>query len=282
MESALCGRLFLEAIGRDPLHCASLTARLEADLAVFSGSKLVPGLSPHAPHTLSETFLRDIADMAVKKSLPMAIHLAESREEIDFIFESTGKIAELLFPFVGWEGFLPAPQKMSPVEYLDKLGILEMSPTVIHCVHVNHADSELLKKRGCRVVLCPRSNDRLNVGKAPAFLFKKMGIPMALGTDSLASNDSLSMLDEMRYLLADSPDVFTPGELLRMATLGGAEAIGFDTETGSLEKGKRADFLVMGFNGNPIAGDILRAIIEEGRVLEVITGGEILGLPERP
>jgi cytosine/adenosine deaminase-related metal-dependent hydrolase len=280
-ESLLCGRLFLEAIGRDPLHCASLLARLETDLDSFGDTKILTGLSPHAPHTLSKAFMKDVAALASKKSIPMAIHLAESREESDFIFDSTGKIAELLFPFVGWESFLPSPQKMSPVEYLDKLGILEMSPTVIHCVHVNHSDAELLKKRGCKVVLCPRSNDKLNVGKAPAFLFKKMDIPMALGTDSLASNDSLSMLDEMKYLLTDSPDVFAPGEILRMATLGGAEAIGIDHETGSLEKGKRADFLLMGLNGNLRAEDLSRAIIEEGKLMEVVTGGEILGLPGR-
>jgi cytosine/adenosine deaminase-related metal-dependent hydrolase len=280
-ESTLCGRLYLEAIGRDPMHCASLLARLEADLETFGGSKILPGLSPHAPHTLSEAFMKDIAAMAAKRSLPMAIHLAESREEVDFLFDSTGKIADLLYPFAGWESSIPSPQKMSPTEYLENLGILEMSPTLIHCVHVNHADAELLIKRGCRVVLCPRSNDRLNVGKAPAYLFKKMGIPMALGTDSLASNDSLSMLDEMRYMLTDSPDVFTPGELLRMATLGAAEAVGLDKETGSLEEGKRADFLVMGFNGNSGAKDLPRAIIEEGKLMEVITGGEFLGIPGR-
>ncbi len=279
--SPLCGRLFLEAIGQDPMRCASLLARLEADLSMFGGPKILPGLSPHAPHTLSEAFMRDIAGLASRRSLPMAIHLAESREEADFIFDSTGDIAELLYPFVGWESFLPSPQKMSPVEYLDKLGMLEMSPTVIHCVHVNHAEAEILKKRGAKVVLCPRSNDKLNVGKAPAYLFKKMGIPMALGTDSLASNDSLSMLDEMRFLLADSPEVFSPGEILRMATLGGAEVIGLDKETGSLEQGKRADFLVMGFERECRANDLPGAVIEEGRLMEVVTGGEILKLPVR-
>jgi cytosine/adenosine deaminase-related metal-dependent hydrolase len=281
LESPLCGRLFLEAIGRDPLHCASLLVRLETDLSMFSGRKILPGLSPHAPHTLSEAFMRDVAALAAKRSLPMAIHLAESSEEANFIFDSTGKIAELLYPFVGWENCIPSPQKMSPVEYLEKLGILAMSPTVIHCVHVTHADAELLKKRGVRVVLCPRSNDKLNVGKAPAFLFRKMGIPMALGTDSLASNDSLSIVDEIRFLLADSPEVFTAGEILRMATLGGAEAIGIDGETGSLDEGKRADFLVMGFDGGFRAGDLPRSVIEEGKLLEVVIGGEILGLPGR-
>lgn len=275
-KSSISGRIFLEAIGWDPLRTESLLARLETQLSLFNGSELLPGLSPHAPHTLSAAFFRDVVRLAERRTVPLAIHLAESREELDFFFDSTGKIAELLYPHVGWENYIPAPQKTTPVEYLEKLGILSAAPTVIHCVHVNHADAELLKKHGVKVVLCPRSNEELDVGKAPAYLFRKLGIPLALGTDSLASNESLSLQDEMIFLMQNFPGVFSTGEVLHMATLGGARAIGLDHETGSLEKGKRADFLVMSLGKIPNERDLPGAVIEEGKLREVFIKGELL------
>ena len=112
---------------------------------------------------------------------------------------------------------------------------------------------------------------------APAHLFKKMGIPLALGTDSLASNDSLSMQDEMGYVLRNFHGIFTPAEILHMATLGGAAAIGLDHETGSLDKGKRADFLIMELGGGiSSAADLSLAVIEKGKLAEVAAGGEFL------
>ncbi len=276
-ESMLSGRLFLEAIGHDPLRCSSLLARLETEIEHFSGSRILPGLSPHAPHTLSKTFMKDIFGLASARAVPMAIHVAESKEEMEFLFDSTGKIAELLYPHVGWESFIPSPRRTTPVGYLDKLGMLDASPTAIHCVHVTHSDAEILKKHGVRVVLCPRSNEKLDVGVAPAHLFKKMGIPLALGTDSLASNDSLSMQDEMGYVLRNFHGIFTPAEILHMATLGGAAAIGLDHETGSLGKGKRADFLIMELGGGiSSAADLSLAVIEKGKLAEVAAGGEFL------
>jgi cytosine/adenosine deaminase-related metal-dependent hydrolase len=275
-KSVLSGRVYLEAIGQDPMRCNSLLEKLKSELLRLTGSPMLPGLSPHAPHTLSEEFFKEVAGFAAGHSIPMSIHVAESREEMDFLFDSTGKIADLLYPQVGWQDYIPAPRKATPVEYLDSLGILDHSPTAVHCVHVTAADVEILKRRGVRVVLCPRSNDKLDVGKAPAYLFKKAGITLALGTDSLASNDSLSMQDEMTFVAQNFEGVFTPGEILRMATLGGAEAIHMDHETGSLEEGKMADFLVMNLEKAASEKDLPSAILEEGKLQEVATRGEFL------
>lgn len=277
-QSPLSGRLYFEALGQDPVRCADLLRALAETLTTFQGDRLRPGLSPHAPHTLSLRFLQEVVELAQGHSVPTAIHLAESPEEAEFLHSSGGKIAELLYPFAGWESYLPPPRRTTPTAYLDGLGVLNEATTVVHCVQVTPADAEILKKRGVNAVLCPRSNDRLAVGKAPAALLKKAGIPLALGTDSLASNDSLSMWDEMRFLLNEFPGAFTPDEVLAMATLGGARALCLDREAGSLAKEKRADFLVV--KPGQLSEEIAGAVIEESQIEEIYLGGEPFNFEE--
>jgi len=126
------------------------------------------------------------------------------------------------------------------------------------------------------VVLCPRSNNRLAVGKAPISLFLKKGIPLALGTDSLASNDSLSLFDEMRFLRREFPGTLTPAEVLAMATTGAARALHLDKTVGSLEPGRRGDFLVIKPAVPPTSADLIESIIEEGQVAHVFSAGQRL------
>ena len=279
-DSLLAGRLYREAIGQDPARCTELLCSLEEALASFPSNRLRPGLSPHAPHTLSPRFLQDVARLAQRASVPTAIHLAESQEETEFLHDSGGRIAEILYPFAGWESFLPAPRRMTPTAFLDSLGVLTPSTTVVHCVHVTPADAEILTRRGVRAVLCPRSNNRLVVGKAPAALLKKAGIPLALGTDSLASNDSLSMWDEMRFFLQEFSGTFSPAEVLAMATLGAAGALRLDHEAGSLDAGKRADFLVVKASRQGEPEEIARAVIEESQIEEIYLAGKTYGYQE--
>jgi cytosine/adenosine deaminase-related metal-dependent hydrolase len=277
-DTSLSGRLYFEAIGQDPTRCESLLADIDESLTTFPAGHFRPGVSPHAPHTLSPRFMHEVSALAARHGVPTAIHIAESREEMAFLHDSSGRIAELLYPFAGWDDHIPPPRRTTPVAYLDSLGALPPRTAVIHCVHVTPADAELLGKRGVTAVLCPRSNDRLYVGKAPALLLKKSGIPLALGTDSLASNDSLSLWDEMRFLRKEFPAVFTPGEVLDMATVNGARALGLDSEVGSLEEGKRADFLVMNTPRTGAGHELTEALIEVGQVGEVFIGGVPLGL----
>ena len=278
-DSPLSGRLYCEAIGQDPVQCEAALHSLERTIGFFDRGSLLPGLSPHAPHTLSAHFMGEIAALARRLSVPAAIHLAESPEETAFLHDSTGKIAELLYPFASWEDYIPPPRRTTPAAYLDSLGVLNPETAVIHCVHVTPADAEILKQRGVSAVLCPRSNDRLAVGHAPALLLKKAGIPLSLGTDSLASNDTLSLWDEMRFLLRQFPGVFTPEEALEMATLGAARALHVEDAAGSLEKGKRADFLVMKAPPVRSGAELPEVLIEAGQLEEVFIGGR---QPEYP
>jgi len=270
----ISGRLFLEAIGQEPVRNGSLLAAIEESVASFDTERLKPGLSPHAPHTLSSAFMQDLTELARKHSIPSVIHLSESCEEAAFMHDSSGNIASLLYPFADWETFLPSPRHTTSVAYLESLGALSPQTSVVHCVHITPDDAHLLKKHGVTAILCPRSNDRLVVGKAPAALLKKSGIPLALGTDSLASNDSLSLWDEMRFLRDEFPGVFTSVEILEMATLGAAKALHLESESGSLEKGKRGDFLVLQPARQTSPDVLAEALIEESRLMEVFIAGK--------
>jgi aminodeoxyfutalosine deaminase len=276
LQSPLAGRVYLEVIGHDPLRCSGLLSSVPGSMALLGHNGLQAGLSPHAPHTLAADCFRQVLAVAGERDIPLAIHLAESRDELDFLFDSTGPIAEKLYPFVDWSSYLPPPRRTTPTSYLDSLGLLRAGTAVIHCVHVLPAEVEVLRQRGVGVVLCPRSNDLLDVGKAPVKRLKKAGIPLAVGTDSLASNESLSLLDEARFLLRQFPDVFSYDEVLRMITLGGAEVLGVAGQVGSLEPEKRADFLVVELPEHP-GRNLSEAIIERGSIRDVYLQGRALG-----
>ncbi|MRR53304.1 MAG: metal-dependent hydrolase [Deltaproteobacteria bacterium] len=275
LRSPLVGRVYLEAVGQTPQRCADVMSAIGETLPLFSGTDLAPGISPHTPHTVSEDFFRELRDYTARQALPLMIHLAESREESTFFFDSSGPIAEKLYPFVDWNEHLPPPRRTSPTAYLDSLGVLRPGTTLVHCVHISPSDAELLKKRGAAVVLCPRSNEKLDVGTAPVHLLNAAGIPLALGTDSLASNDSLSLFDEARFFLKKFPDQFSSAEVLRMMTLTGAEVLGREAEIGSLEQGKRGDFLVISLPENS-GRDLALEIISEGAIREVFIHGNSL------
>jgi len=266
------GRLFFEALGHDP---ARFRERLDQALAATDGMSnehLASGLSPHTLYTTGEANLPVIRDAAISRGLPLAIHIAESQAESDFIFDTSGPLAEKFYPFVGWEQYLTPPHHCSSTELLDRHGLLTPATLAVHCVHINLADAHILKLRGVTVCLCPRSNDRLDVGRAPLALFRKLGIPLALGTDSLASNDSLSLWDEMRFALDRFAEELSPADVIRMVTSGGAAALGLSASLGSLEVGKRADFQII----THAAGDekgLLERVIGQGKVADVYLSG---------
>jgi cytosine/adenosine deaminase-related metal-dependent hydrolase len=274
--TAISGRLCLEAIGQDPARNGTLLEDMEKSVSSFSDGPLRPALSPHAPHTLSAELLRAVAAMAGRFRIPSVVHLSESREEAAFMHDSSGKIAELLYPFADWDSFLPPPRHTTSTAYLEALGVLTPLTAAVHCVHITPDDAHILKRCGVSAILCPRSNERLAVGNAPAALLKKCGIPLALGTDSLASSDSLSLWDEMRFLRRAFAGLFTPAEVLEMATIGSAGALHLEGESGSLEKGKRADFLVVHPARIPSPADLAEVLIEESRIAEVFIAGEAL------
>jgi cytosine/adenosine deaminase-related metal-dependent hydrolase len=274
----LSGRLFFEALGHDPGRYGDRLKLALSAAGSMTGSHLQPGLSPHAPYTTGEGNMEMMRDAASSHGLPLAVHISESRAESDFIFDSSGPLADDFYPFVGLQQYLTPPRRCSSTELLDRNGLLTPATLAVHCVHVSLADAQTIKQRGCTVCLCPRSNDRLDVGRAPLHLFRKLGIPLALGTDSLASNDSISLWDEMRYALETFPEELSPGDVLQMVTSGGAAALGLSALIGSLEPGKRADFQIVRHAGQTEKG-LLERLISQGRLADVCIGGVLGSAP---
>jgi cytosine/adenosine deaminase-related metal-dependent hydrolase len=236
--SSLHAVVFLELVSWDPAKARETLAWGERRLAAHRES-LRPGLelrlAAHAPHSVAPALLRLLAE----RGGPAAIHLAESPEEARFLGEGGGP----------WAGFLASrglghvrfdPPGASPVRYADGLGVLHGRLVAAHGVQVDAADRVLLAERGVNVVLCPRSNARLGVGTADVPGLRAAGVKLALGSDSLASAPSLDVLDDAVALHRLFP-ALAPAALLRMATLGGAEALGFP-ELGAIAPGRRAAF----------------------------------------
>lgn len=241
LSSPLHGRIFFETIGLAKEYFSPL---LQVALAIACQleSPLRGGLSPHSTYTISADHLEQAVTLARSTDLPLAIHCAESPEESTFLCEGRGAITEL-YAAAGW----PLPKVasgLSPVAWLAAHGALGPQTLLIHGVQVEASDAKCIAASGATVVLCPRSNARLGVGTAPIALYKEAGVHLALGTDSLASNESLSLWDEIAFARTVYPE-FLPGELLDLATCGGARALGLAQEMGTLAPGSGAHLQVV-------------------------------------
>ncbi|HMC20037.1 MAG TPA: amidohydrolase family protein [Gemmatimonadales bacterium] len=233
------GIYYQEVFGPDPAQCAASMAELERALARLSplaSSPLSLGVSPHAPYTVSEPLYRAVADLARRERWPLAMHLAESRAETELVRDGSGAFADALRA----RGFAVRAQHCSPVQYLLRLGVLQRATgwLCIHGVQVDGPDIDVLRDAGVAVAHCPRSNRVHGHGTAPLAAFRRAGLPVGLGTDSVVSVGDSSLLAEVTAAALDGEDA------LRMLTIEGARALGLEREIGSLEVGKQADLAV--------------------------------------
>ena len=237
---ALGGRgvVYQEVFGPDPRACEASLAELAASverLRPLASDRLRLGVSPHAPYTVSAPLYRAVADFALRERVPLAVHLAESPQETQLVRDGAGPFADALRA----RGIAVDPRADSPVRYLVQLGVLASGNCLcIHCVQVDRVDVDLLKTAGAAIAHCPRSNRAHGHGAAPLAVFRAAGIPVGLGTDSVVSTGDVS-------LWGDAVAAGLKGEdALRMLTLEGARALGWDSEIGSLDVGKQADLAV--------------------------------------
>jgi 5-methylthioadenosine/S-adenosylhomocysteine deaminase len=191
-------------------------------------------VAPHSIYTCSEKTLRDAAALARKYNAPILIHVAETKKERD---ESEAKNA------------------LTPAGYLDRLGVLGPDVVAAHCVWVNAEDEKLLAARGTGCVHNPSSNMMLASGVAPVGELRAAGVRLGLGTDGTAgSNNDLNMMEEMdlaaklQKVTRMDPRALGAKDALEMATIEGARALHLEKEIGSLEAGKKADFIILGLD----------------------------------
>jgi aminodeoxyfutalosine deaminase len=202
----------------------------------------IPGLSPHAPYSADARVYREAVACA-RGTFALCTHLAETREEEQFLRDGTGPFRDLLEQFGLWDGSYEPPD-CSPVEYMHRLGLLDLRPLLVHCNYVSDQDLDLIAASRSSVAFCPRSHAFFHHEPHRWREMLTRGINVCIGTDSLASNETLSVLDELRFLRQKDSTVGNE-ELLTMGTLAGARALGIADQVGSLEAGKRADFVVL-------------------------------------
>jgi cytosine/adenosine deaminase-related metal-dependent hydrolase len=238
IERGLLGVIFVEILTFGDDTVAEVVEKGERLMKGFpETSDVVYALTPHAPYTVPRSLFRIFAN----RTGPLSVHLAESFEEVEFLTTGSGPFEILVGPV--WEkGWYPPG--MTPVRYLDHLGLLRPGTIIVHAVWVDDHDIFLLRERQVSVCLCPRSNLRTGVGPPPVEKFVKAGVQVALGTDSLASNTDLDLRNEM-VVISQIVPALPLSVILRMATLGGARALGLDHRIGSLERGKEARLIAV-------------------------------------
>jgi cytosine/adenosine deaminase-related metal-dependent hydrolase len=245
-RTGMRGIAYLEVFGPDPALAEDAIREFRAGLDRLrtSETELVRvGISPHAPYTVSDALYRKSAEIARSESLPMALHVAESVAERRLVGFGDGDFA----PGLAARGIGTPPRGASPIAMLEALGVLDVRPLLIHCVDLDERDFTRIAEHGCAVAHCPVANARLGHGVAPLPRLLDAGVSVGLGTDSVASNNRLDLIDEARVAsllqraLHRSHDLLPPARLLQLCTLDGARALGLDDRIGTLEPGKDAD-----------------------------------------
>lgn len=226
---------FRELLGMLPER---VTAQLEIARQWLdqSDATITRGLSPHAPYSVHPDLYRDLVQLAAQKQAPVAIHLAETRSELELLDRGTGEFVDMLQRFNAWDPRL-IPPKTRPLDYLRPLAALRRGLVI----HGNYLESDeidwLADHPQVSVVYCPRTHAYFQHSPHPWKTLLDRGVNVALGTDSRGSNPDLSVWREMQFLVQTFPEV-APATILAMGTKRGAVALGRDSETGTLEPGK--------------------------------------------
>lgn len=241
-EAGIGGVVFHELIGFgvvDPALVVREAGQRVAASRQALGRPAVPlrvTLAAHAPYSVSPGLFREIASRA--HADPLTVHLGESAEEIEFLRTGRGPIRAMLDRIGAWNDAWVAPAT-GPVDYLAAVGYLEPGLLAVHCGHLTDAELERLRRARATVVTCPRSNLWVGAGMPRVSHFYASGVPVAVGTDSLASVATLNLFDELAEIRRIAPDV-AAASLLESATRVGAEALGFGAAYGTLAPGKAA------------------------------------------
>jgi 5-methylthioadenosine/S-adenosylhomocysteine deaminase len=210
---------------------AEAMAYVEKFVQKWKGHELItPAIAPHAPYTVSEEHLRAIRAFSDRTGAPIVTHISETKREVDDSLKAKGA---------------------SPIDYLSRIGFLSERVIAAHVVWPSEGEIGILKRAGVGVVHNPQSNMKLASGVAPVPKMLKEGLKVGLGTDGAASNNDLSMWEEMdtaaklHKVFSGDPKVISAQEAFELATIRGAQALHMEKDIGSIETGKRADMVLV-------------------------------------
>lgn len=225
----LAGVAYWEVLGPDPADAETRFEEARRSVAAFRALErpggMRVGVSPHTPHTVSAPLLRRLARWAAAERLPLAIHVAESRAEVELHRRGEGPLAAFLASMgVPWRA-----SGRSPVGYLASLGVLEAAPTLVHMVEVDEDDVRTVQRAGATVIHCPRSNLALRCGRFPWELYARHGVDVGFGTDSRGSSPDLAVAAEVAEARRLHGGAAAPQALVRAAVKGGRRALGLST-----------------------------------------------------
>ena len=275
-ELGLRAIVYLEVFGADPRDAEIRFDELRA--GIEENDLVTVGVSPHAPYTCS----LEVYEWCLSLGVPVGTHLAESDGENEWLEHGTG-------PLSAARDVLVPPTGKRAVATLESL----LGPELLcaHCVALDESEVETLAAADVPVAHCPRSNALLGCGVAPVAALRTAGARVGLGTDSPASTPSFDPWEEMRAALAGArarerrPDALSAADVLELATLGSAAALGLDGELGSLVPGKRADLTVLSLAGSPydpVEDPVIAAVLggSPAGVLETTVNGKTRYLQE--
>jgi len=300
--------LFLEAIDFNPATVAKTAAELERKLLEIKKitedeaqtadggrqtADFLLGLAPHSPYTACAAFYQECLKMAGRLTLPISTHLAETEEEREFLMKGTGDFARRLSSIRSLRMRRPiragrmgrkaqvvntwrppwSIRGTSPIKYMHSLGYLDFPLVIAHGNFLDEEDIALLERSPASVIYCPSSHKYFGHPPHPFPRLLARGVNVALGTDSLASGQGLSMLDEMKIVSRDYKEI-SPESILKMGTIRGARALGLADKVGSLEVGKEADLVAFAL---PNSSHPLEELLShEGDPIFTMVGGKII------
>lgn len=248
---------FLELLG---FNCESVAAAMPAGIDINYGRSI--STVAHSPYSVSPAVISGAKQITRARKLPFSIHAAEHPEEMEFLLGGTGFCRELLEELGRWDPRWQPP-KMSPVRYLDGLGVLDHLTILVHAVYMDDDDRAIAAKRKCSICFCPRSNRNMSVGRPDMEKALSRGIPACLGTDSPASNTDLNLFAEAGFVLDEYPGI-RPDAVIAMITAVPARALGRNADFGDLEPGRKADLLVVSIDSALKESHLSEALIRSG------------------
>jgi len=262
---------YAEVMGIGPLAEGAFERLRKHIRGCRATKKLHFGLCPHAPYTTGEEVYRQTVALAHRRHWPLATHLAETEGERQLLLHGSGKLLDFLLHM----GLLNSSVQMpdcTPVDFARRVGILDGPASLLHCNFIDDRELKLLAATNVSVVCCPGSNDFFGRSGHRYAEMLAAGINVAVGTDSLASNESLDMLAELQRIRTEGK--VDNQTILKMGTVNGAQAMGLAETIGTLQPGKQADWIAVKVPHDTPAPleDIL---IGKGRVMEVHIAGKL-------